>query len=232
MWAVRISSSASRRREDRRQPLAHRADGPDGRHPRPLLDVRPLRGVPAALHAVHRRRELAGPAPDHVQELLLERGEQPPGLGVRVGRDHVDPDHRPRLGEPLGRLEVFAVQLQRGQQEVRREVRGERERQAQLGGEARAEVARPQQPDRHVQPLARHGADRLAGLGLAEVGHQFEQVAGEGVAAAAQVAPQGAGGVLVAAGGAAQPEVDPAGVERLQRAELLGDDQRRRGWAA
>ena len=34
-------------------------------------------------------------------------------------------------------------------------------------------------------------------------------------------------GALVGAGRAAEPEIDPAGVQRLQRAELLGDHQRR-----
>lgn len=108
--------------QDGRQPLPHPAYGPGSRDPRHPLDVRPLRGVPAPIHAVHRRRELAGPAPDHVKELLLQRGEQPPGIGVRLGRDHVDPDDGVRLGEPPGRLEVIAVQRQRGVEVVRREV--------------------------------------------------------------------------------------------------------------
>jgi hypothetical protein len=38
---------------------------------------------------------------------------------------------------------------------------------------------------------------------------------------------QGAGGERVGAGGAAEAEVDPARVERGERAELLGDHERR-----
>jgi hypothetical protein len=120
-----------------------------------------------------------------------------------------------------------AVERQGGVQVVRREVGGEGERQPQLGGQRRAEVARPEQPDRHIQALARHGLHGLARFSLSQVRHQLDQVAWKGVTTAAEVAAQRTGGEWVAAGGPAEPEVDATGVERFQGAELLGDYQRR-----
>ena len=50
-----------------------------------------------------------------------------------------------------------------------------------LGGELRTEQARPENPERHVQPLARHGTDRLVRPGRREQGLQFEDVLREAV---------------------------------------------------
>ena len=83
---------------------------------------------PAAVHAVHWRRELAEHRGPCLRNCCWERVNCRRSLGVGVGRDHVDPDHCQRFGEPSGRLEVFAVQLQCLQQEVRR--RCERKRTA------------------------------------------------------------------------------------------------------
>ena len=55
---------------------------------------------------------------------------------------------------------------------------------------------------------------------------QLEHVLREVVAAACQVAAQGAGGGLVGAGRAAEAEVDAAREQRFEGAELLGDYQR------
>ncbi|MNY30408.1 hypothetical protein D3C86_1645160 [compost metagenome] len=107
-------------------------------------------------------------------------------------------------------------------------MRCERERQPHRGGQLRAEQARAEQPQRHLQARAGHRAQALARAHLIEIGLQFFYILREGVGAVvAQLAAQRARGGLVGAGRAAQPEVDAARIQRGQRAELLGNHQRR-----
>jgi len=68
--------------------------------------------------------------------------------------------------------------------------------------------------------------DSRAWTARPEVTAEFVEILGERVAAAPELAPQRPSGPLVAAGSSSQAEVDPAGIERLQRYELLGDHQR------
>src|SRR5205814_2027156 len=84
-------------------------------------------------------------------EPLLDGGEQAAGLRVGLRGDDVHADHRVRRVELTRGLEGLAVDLERGQQEVRRKVRGERVRQAQEGRELGAERARPEDPQRIVE---------------------------------------------------------------------------------
>ncbi len=104
-------------------------------------------------------------------------------------------------------------------------MRGEGVGQAELRGELRAEQARTEDPERHVQPGAGHGLDCLVGARGSEIGLQFEHVLGEAVGGhrAAAHRPHRH---LVGAGRPAEAEIDAAGKERFERAELLGDDQR------
>ncbi len=74
-------------------------------------------------------------------------------------------------------------------------------------------------------PAAGHRLHALTRLHRAEQRLQLGHVLREAVGRV-RVAPQCALGVAVAAGRAAESEVDAAGVERGERAELLGDDQR------
>ena len=181
----------------------------------------------ARFEHVDGRRQLVGRAPAQVDELLLQRREEPPRLVICLGREHIDTDHRVRL-RPGGRRPVLrTVQFEREQQIVRSEMRRERERQSHHRGELRAEQARSEQPDRHVEPGARHSAHALAGHRFGEVTQQLGDVVGEGVGAADEIATQRAGSGLVGARRAAETEIDPAGIERGERAELLGDDERR-----
>ncbi len=60
-----------------------------------------------------------------------------------------------------------------------------------------------------------------------EVGHQFLQILRERIAAASQVAAQRPGRPLVAAGSAAESQINPAREQRFQGPELLSDHQRR-----
>ena len=119
------------------------------------------------------------------------------------------------------------VHLERLHEHRRREVRRERERQAEVGRELRAVKARPQEPDRHLGALTRDGAHDLALLLGREVGGQFQHVLGETVfVRRRQVTAQRAHRRTIGAGRAAQPQVDAAGEQRRQRAELLRDRQR------
>ena len=76
------------------------------------------------------------------------------------------------------------------------------------------------------EPAPGVGLHRLAGLRVGEVALQLDDVLRERVGAA-RVAAQRAHRQLVGARRAAEAEVDAAGVERLERAELLGDHERR-----
>ena len=102
------------------------------------------------------------------------------------------------------------------------EVRGEGEGKALLDGEARAEVAGAEEGDGDVAVLAGksfHGLIVDAGAEIsAELGKKF----GEVVAGLAEIATQCAHGMEVAAGSAAEAEVDAAGIEGFKGAELLG----------
>ena len=99
--------------------------------------------------------------------------------------------------------------------------------EAERRGELRAEEARAEDPDRHVQAGAGHRLDALPGLGRREVAHQLHHVLREPVGVGREIAAERAGGELIGARRAAEPEVDAPRVERLERAELLGDHERR-----
>ncbi len=101
------------------------------------------------------------------------------------------------------------------------------EGQAKHGRELRAKRARAENPERHLQPHAGHGAEGLVRLDVAEERLQFQHVMRKILGRGRKVAPHRACGELVGARRAAQPEIDPPGIKRFQRAELLGDDQRR-----
>jgi hypothetical protein len=103
---------------------------------------------------------------------------------------------------------------------------GESVGQAEHRRQLRSEQARPQDPDRDVQPLAGNRSDGAAFLPL-EIAHQLHDVVGELVLVRSQVAAQRVGGGAVGAGSSAEAEVDPAREQRLESPELLGDHERR-----
>ena len=102
-------------------------------------------------------------------------------------------------------------------------MRGERIGQAEFGREHRAEMARPENPQRHVCSRRRHRLDALIGTGWREEGLHFENVLREILGGLGRAA-QGAQRQLVGARRAAEPEVDAARKQPRQRAELFGDD--------
>ena len=81
----------------------------------------------------------------------------------------------------------------------------------------------PEDPQRHLGSRRRHGLDALIGTGRRQEGLQLEHVLRE-VFGGFRRAAQGAQRELVGARRAAEPEVDAAGKQPRQRAELLGDD--------
>ena len=99
-------------------------------------------------------------------------------------------------------------------------------RAAQRRGELRAERARSQDPQRHVR--ARAGGRGNAGAPVVgEIALQLHHVAREGIGVAVQRPPHRLRDALVRSRCAPQPQVDPPRKERIERAELFGDDQRR-----
>ena len=104
---------------------------------------------------------------------------------------------------------------------------GERERQAQRRRELGAEQARPQDPDRNLEAGPGYGLNALARLRRLEIALQLDDVLREAVDVADQGPPQGMGDGQIAARRPAETEIDPAGKQRFQGAELLGDDERR-----
>ena len=90
-----------------------------------------------------------------------------------------------------------------------------------LGGIGRSLQIQP-----HPQAGAGDRANALPGLHRLEISLQFEHVVRERVGRM-MVAAQRTHRGLVGARRPAEPQVDASGVQRLERAELLGDDQRR-----
>ena len=66
----------------------------------------------------------------------------------------------------------------------------------------------------------------VVGARLSEVALQLQHVARKVVRVAVQGPPQRERGALVGARRAAETEVDAPGIQRIQSAELLGDDER------
>jgi len=149
------------------------------------------------------------------------------GLLVAVGGEQRHAEHHVGFVEHGRRLEVVAVEPDRLMHVARREVRGEGIGQTLGGGQLSAEQARTEQPDRHVAVHPGHGDHALIGLPRAEQQLQFLDVLRKVVGTAHTVAAQGVGGELVGARCTAKAQVDAAGIQRLQRAELFGDHQRR-----
>ena len=103
-----------------------------------------------------------------------------------------------------------AIDLERRQQRLRREVRRERVGQPEHRRELRAEEARAEDPQRHVRARARDRAHRLARLRVGEVALQLERRPAGTCRRSDRVAAQREHRQLVGAGRAPEAEVDPA----------------------
>ena len=78
-----------------------------------------------------------------------------------------------------------------------------------------------------MKPLPWHSKHALPRQGCAEEALQLTHICWKGVATAAEATAQCASRELISAGGATEAEVNAARIERLQRAKLLCNDQRR-----
>ena len=105
-------------------------------------------------------------------------------------------------------------------------MRRERVGEAERGRELRAVEARAEDPERHVRARAGDRPHRLPRLRVAEERLQLEHILRERVGAV-MVTAQREHRQLVGARRAAEAEVDPPGVQRRERPELLRDHERR-----
>lgn len=192
-----------------------------------MLDSGPLRGTPVAIHALDRRRKFSWMTANQIQEHQLGGSQEPARLGIRLRGENANANHNMRPNESIRRFEFPPVKFERDLEVVGREMRRERERQSELRSQTRAEIARTEKVERNVQSGSGNGHNRLPGRGRTEVRLQLNHILWESVAAAAEIAAERAGRELIATRRAAETEIDAAWKERLERAELFGDDKRR-----
>src|SRR3546814_8246641 len=95
------------------------------------------------------------------------------------------------------------------------------------GGELGAEQAGAEDPDWDVQAFAGNGPDATSVFRRFEILHQLDDIARRSIGVAVEGAAERVGGRLVRAGRSTEAVIDAAGMERIERAELLGDKQRR-----
>ena len=108
----------------------------------------------------------------------------------------------------------------------------ERKAHADLGGQFRTVVAGAEQPDRRQRRVVGHrhhivvgmAGRKIAGLPQGQFVQPLEKIV---ALAAIEPAAQRMRGGAIGAGRAAEPEIDPAGKQRLQHLEALGHHQRR-----
>jgi len=187
-----------------------------------------LVGIPEMVHrfGIDGRERLDGLVTDEAQEALLRGGEEALGFRVCFGGDERDGDDEVRPREYHAGTEVFQVDLCCGKERLRGEVGGEGKGQALPRGEGCSVGAGAEDGDGDVGSLPWIGVDALAGLGGAEIALEFLKKLREVVAGLGEVTAEGLQGGEIAAGGAAEAEVDAAGVDGCEGAELFGDDER------
>ncbi len=122
-------------------------------------------------------------------------------------------------------LEAFAIDPDRIHHLRWCEMRGEGIGPAEHRRELRAEKARSQNPDGHVESRTGDRPDPLAGLRRIEIMHQLYDIVGKLIRIAAQMAPQRLCRRLIGARRAPESEIDPPGKQARKRAELLCDDE-------
>ena len=207
--------------------LEHRGRGADRRACTLLVEHRSLVPAQPRLELVIRRRERAGLSPAQPQCRFPRRCAQAESILVGLGGEHVEPGHGVGLGELLRGSERVVVGVERVHQGSRREVRREGVRQSEHRGQLGTVETRPQDPDGDVLTAARDGPDVVIRPRLMQVALQLDDIAREVVGVAVEVSAKRERGPLVGAGRTAEPEIDASGIQRIQGAELFGDDERR-----
>ena len=228
--AATMSSSAPVSATRSARPAPHglgRADEGAGQH------ARGLRLLVRATSRSRCRRSAAAASPrvprSMLVKLLLGRGEQAARLGVGLGRDHVDADHRVRRGRAARRARSArdrprapaAARRARNATRRRRAGRASR-RAARRTGSSRGSRAARSVPAPGTAWTAWPGCDGRRAAPAAPA-----RPAGS-VSAASR--DRGAAPAVVrwsVPGARPSPRSMRPGIQRLQRAELLGDHQRR-----
>ena len=171
--------------------------------------------------------QLPARAANEVRERLLRDVNSRRASASVVGGDDVDADHRVRPVELLRRLEA-----RRGRPRAPAGAPPARSaRRTRTAARARPRAARRRGSSRGSRSArrarARDRPDRLSGLRPGR-GAPAARARPAGTCRRASASRRSATQrALVGAGRAAEAEVDAAGVERLERAELLGDHERR-----
>ena len=171
-----------------------------------------------------RWRQAGRAAAAQVDKGLLHGGGPKRRFFVGVGGKYIEAQHDVGFGQVLRRPKAGPVQLNGLHHLLRCKVRCKGIRQPQRGGQLCPIQAGAQNPDRNIQALTWHGMHRIFGVGR-KVIHQLQHITRKLVSVRTQVAAQGACGDLVRTGCPAQPQVNAAGVERLQRAKLFCNHQ-------
>ncbi len=153
---------------------------------------------------------------------------KPSGLLGGGGADHRDGHHGMWLLQQERGSERGSVGGQGGIERFGAEVVGEGEGQPEHAGQLSAEDGRPQEPHFGQIPVAWCGR-RVGGRSFKrrQVVDQFHHVIGEAVRVQIAAAAQRPGGDLIGTGGTPETQIDAARMQRFQRPELLGNDQRR-----
>ena len=163
------------------------ATDPTAVYLRAVLDGRALGRAPQALHALDRCWQFVGMSANERENLLLRGSEEMTRFLVRLG------DISPRAHDGVGALvlrrwlESVAIEMQRRDQVVRREMGGKRKWQSKFARESRTEIARAKQVDRNAQASAGHGLDPLVRLCPLKIRHQFDEIIGKRVTAAPEI---------------------------------------------
>ena len=145
------------------------------------------------------RGHAAPPSGPVVQRRLLQRRKQETRFFVGLGGDGRDPEHQVRRGKLGRRAKPAAIDRDRIRHHRRREMRGEREGEAEIGRQLRAEGARAEDPDRHLETGAGHRLHPLARLGGLEIAHQLDNFLREAVVTLEERPADCPGGDLVRA---------------------------------
>src|SRR3954447_2325304 len=103
-------------------------------------------------------------------------------------------------------------------------MRSESEGQTEEGGELRAKQTRSKDPNRHPQTCARNCLHPLPLLERLKIFLQFYNIIGKSVGTR-WIAAQRQHGASIGSRSASEAEIDSAGIERLERAELFRNDQ-------
>jgi hypothetical protein len=163
----------------------------------------------------------------HVQPAQVDRRGEPLGVGFALGADRERADHDLRASRAL---EIPAIGARHRVAALRVDEVREGEGQPELRGERAAVLGGAEQPDlgRGVDlGLQPHALERMiVGQAAVEMLAQLPDLLGEVARVGHHAAADRVRSALVAAGRAADAEIDAAGVERLQHAESLGDAER------